>query len=100
MSKIYNETEMGMMVTLDNNTGELQAVYFHIRPGKASHVEEMADGRVFVNYNSKGQLLGVEMLAPCSIRVFDRITTGESLVNRGRIRRFMKDSVPRKMVAT
>jgi hypothetical protein len=91
--------EFGVGIDVNNSTGEILAVYFQVRKGTASNVVEMANGAAFVNYNKRGQLLGVELLAPCSISVLDRIAQNEPLSRRSYVRKFFRRSVPREMVA-
>lgn len=88
--------DLRLEVAIDKETGKTLAVYFHIRNGKAAEVREIEDGVAYANYNRKGELLGVEILAPCRIAVLDRIARQEP----SQIRRFLKDTIPRKMVAS
>ena len=81
-------------VETDTKTGEVIAVYFQIRKGKAAKVSELENGNVFVNYNSKGEILGIEMLAPCSIAVLDKIARKDS----EKTERFVTGAIPREMV--
>src|SRR5207302_1987158 len=53
-------------VAIDKDTGRTLAVYFQIRNGKAAEVREIEDGVAYANYNRKGELLGVEILAPAA----------------------------------
>jgi hypothetical protein len=64
-------------IQADNRTGGLATAYFYIRKGKVHETREYADGNVFADYNHAGELLGVELLGPCDVRVFDRLTRGE-----------------------
>ena len=83
----------GMSVQTDNRTGNIVAVYFQIRVGKAAQVKELAGGDAFANYNTKGELLGIELLAPCQITVLDKIARAEP----DKVRNFVRQSVPRQM---
>ncbi len=84
---------LNLEVEVDKNTGKTLAVYFQIRKGKAADVREIVDGVAYANYNRKGLLLGVELLAPCKISILDRIAHKEPI----QIKRFLRDSIPRKM---
>lgn len=76
---------------INQETGDLMAVYLQVRKGKATEVKEFADGAAFANYARNGELLGVELLGPCKLSVLDRIT-----VDRIE-RRFIRESIPKKM---
>jgi hypothetical protein len=82
-----------LTVTNDKQTGEILAVYLRIRKGKVAKVRELEDGAVFANYGKKGELLGIEMLAPCRLSVLDRIARDEPAT-----RKFVRGNVPRDMV--
>src|SRR5260221_11413554 len=87
-----------MQVEVEESTGEVTAVYFQVREGKAAKVKEFADGTVFANYNQKGELLGVEMLAACEVSVLDKIAAVEPKPLRARTRNFLRKSAPRVML--
>ena len=77
---------------VEKATGELLAVYFQIRKGKSAKTREFADGNAFANYTVNGQLLGIELLGPCSITVVDQIAPKEP-----QVKRFVRDNIPRAM---
>lgn len=81
-------------VETNNHTGEVMAVYFQLRKGKSALVKEYADGNVFADYDKKGELLGLEMLAPCKVSVLNKIATQEPA------RQFIKKSIPAGMLVT
>lgn len=85
-------------IELDQKTGELFAVYFQVREGKAAHVEERNNGAVYVNYDKHGKLLGVEMLAPCSVTVLDKIAAKQPMMVRSRLKKYFRESAPRGML--
>ena len=87
--------DFGIGIEVENNTGELLAVYFQIRKGKAAQTKEFADGNVFVDYAKNGELLGIEMLGPSHISVLETITANEPETQR-----FVNRSVPREMAIT
>jgi uncharacterized protein YuzE len=74
-------------------TGDVSAVYFHIRPGKSALVKEFAGGSAFADYDRHGNLLGIEVLAPCEIAVLDKIARQESKP----VKNFLRNSIPREM---
>ena len=79
-------------VETHDQTGEVLAVYLQIRKGKASTTREYADGNLFADYDKRGELLGIEMLAPCRAAVLDRIAT------EAQEKRFLRRAVPRGML--
>jgi hypothetical protein len=80
-------------ISCDEKTGDIYAVYFRIRDGEAADTREFADGAAFCDYDRQGRLLGVELLAPCDIKLLDQITRGEP-----KAKTFIKKSVPAHMV--
>jgi uncharacterized protein YuzE len=82
----------GMSVEIDNRTDRIPAVYFRVRKGKSAETKEFDRGKVFADYNSRGELLGIEMLAPSTIKVLDRVTSDEP-----QSREFVRQKVPREM---
>jgi len=80
-------------VEADRSTGEILAVYFQVRKGHAARVIELADGNAFANYDRNGLLLGIELLAPCNIAVFDQVTRMEPK----EVKEFLRDKIPLEM---
>ena len=46
-------------VTANRKTGQILAIYFHIRKGKSAQVHEFAQGRAFADYDRKGHELSL-----------------------------------------
>jgi uncharacterized protein YuzE len=88
----------GLAVETDDATGEILAVYFQIRRGKVHETREFADGVVLADYNRKGELIGIELLAPCRATIVDQLAANEPAAIRRETKQFMKDAGPRKMV--
>jgi len=82
---------------VDKATGDILAVYFQIRLGKAKTVKEVREGVAFANYDYLGRLLGVELLAPCSVTVLARLANDEPLKHKNRIKDFFKKSIPKSL---
>lgn len=80
-------------VETDNQTGEVLAVYFSIRKGRSAEVREFCNGKAFADYDSKGTLLGIELLAPCKLSLLDKIEGSGP-----EVRKFVKRVAPREMV--
>lgn len=78
-------------VCTNEKTGDIMAVYFQVREGKATEVREHCEGAAFANYNRKGELIGVELLAPCKMSVLTRISKDAN------VKRFIREGIPRKM---
>lgn len=85
--------DLDMTIQINRETGKVSAAYFYIRKGKSAHVREFADGAAFADYDRKGNLLGVELLAPCQITVLDKIARREPAP----VKTFLKGSIPREM---
>jgi hypothetical protein len=89
-----NKFSFAMRVENDDQTGEILAVYLQIRKGKSQRVKEYANGTAFADYSRSGQLLGIELLAPCEVKVLARIAADEPA------KRFVKNNTPRGMLVT
>lgn len=81
----------GVLVTTNKLTGEIMSAYLQIREGKAAEVREFCNGSAFANYNRKGELIGIELLAPCRLSVLTRISQDSN------VRRFIRRGIPRQM---
>lgn len=82
-----------LSVTVAQRTGAVIAAYFEIRKGRYAETKEYCDGAAFADYDKNGFLLGIEMLAPCSLRALNRIRGAEP-----EVRNFVKSAAPRAMV--
>ena len=60
-----NKFSFRVNIETGDQTGKVLAVYFQIRTGKTKVTKEYADGSVFADDDKNGELLGIEMLAPC-----------------------------------
>lgn len=92
-AKMKNEFSFEITVETNHQTGEIMAVYWRVRKGKSLTVKEFADGVAFADYGRDGKLLGIELLAPCSIKVLDKIAGQKPT------KAFVKNSIPRAMLA-
>ena len=86
--------QLALQVSIDteDQTGEILAVYFQVRKGRSRTTKECVEGKVFADYDKDGKLLGIEMLAPCTTTVLDKITKNT------RVKNFVKRSIPRGML--
>ena len=87
-------------IEVDQTTGVVQAVYFQVRKGKVAETREFENGSAFADYDNAGNLLGVEILAPCKATVFDRIAASEPADSGPVVKKFLKRSAPRDMILT
>lgn len=76
-------------IETDERTGDVMAVYLKFRNGKAARSEELVEGSAFANYDAKGELIGVELLAPCEVDVLTRLS------KQPPVRKFIKRTLPR-----
>ena len=58
-----NEFRFRVSVETNDHTGEIIAVYFQVRKGKVANTKERVQDTLFADYDRKGRLLGVELLA-------------------------------------
>jgi len=89
-----------LSVETDDATGEVLAVYFQFRRGKTYENREFENGDVFADYNQRGELLGVEFLAPASVAVLNKVASQEPPDVRRKTKRFVRDSGPRAFITT
>lgn len=88
-----------VFVETDDTTGALLSAYFQIRKGKVHLTQEYADGAAFADYNSDGELLGIEMLATCKVSIVDKVAANEPPEVRARTKEFLRKSGPRQLIA-
>jgi hypothetical protein len=91
---------MRVSIETVDSTGEVLAAYFQIRKGRSDHVKQFANGAAIADYDKNGYLLGVEVLAPCKVKVVDQIVKDEPKAVASRVRHFMQQSGPRELVVT
>jgi uncharacterized protein YuzE len=77
-----------------NERGEPVAAYLRIREGKVAQTKEVSEGVAFADYDADGQLLGIELLAECSVEVLDRLAAQEP----DAVQRFLREGVRRQFV--
>jgi hypothetical protein len=86
-------------VEVEDETGDVLAVYFRIRKGKSHESREFADGAAIADYDKRGWLLGIELLAPCSVTIVDKLAAGDPAEVRSAVKRFVKRTCPRDLIA-
>jgi uncharacterized protein YuzE len=78
------------------NDGTLEAAYVRFRQGKVSKTKEIIEDVLLADYNSRGRLVGIEILAP--VRIADLVRLVDE-PTRKPFRRFIEQSAPKKLVA-
>ena len=91
--------DFGISITTDTSTGHVLSAYFQVRRGKVHETREFADGAAFADYNKYGELLGIEVLAPCKATIVDQLAANESVDLRRQTKEFMRRAGPREMIA-
>ena len=90
------QREVGFEMSISGrDDGTLEAVYITIRDGKAARTVEVIEDILLADYDSRGRLVGIEILAPVKI---SRLTR---LVDEGRrrpFRTFVKEQAPHDLV--
>jgi hypothetical protein len=81
-------------ISVDETTGKIRAAYIRVRNGSVHETREVADGRAFADYSEEGLLLGLEVLGPCEVAVFERLAQAEPEP----VGRFLRGSPPRELV--
>ena len=80
--------------SVNNDTGDLLAVYLRVRDGEFAETREVVGGVVNADYDSHGCLLGVELLGACDLTVLEGVTTNEPEA----VRHFLRAVAPRGLV--
>jgi uncharacterized protein YuzE len=88
-----NNLALQTVLQIDKRTGAVGAVYFQLRKGRVAETEEVIEGTAFVDYDKKGQVLGVELLAPCKVTALDKIVRKEP----PQVKRLLKGAIPREL---
>ena len=63
--------------SVDDDTGDLVAVYLRVRTGEVAETKEVEGGVVYADYDCHGELLGIELLGSCDIAVLESLTANE-----------------------
>ena len=83
-------------LSVDENTGDVIAVYLTLRAGQVEHTKEIIDGKAFADYDADGILLGIELLSPCLVAVLDKFTEQEP----ESVHQFLRKAAPRDLLLT
>ena len=75
--------------------GTLEAVYIRCSEGKVHHTDEIKEDVVLADYDSQGNLLGIEILAPVKLRVLSKLIDED---HRRPFRKFIRKSAPQEFL--
>ena len=78
------------------NDGTLEAAYVRFRERKSKRTKEIIEDVLLADYDARGQLLGLEILAP--VKISDLIRLVDAPTRRS-FKRFMERSAPEELVA-
>jgi uncharacterized protein YuzE len=76
--------------------GTLEAAYFRISKGKVAKTREIVDDILLADYDTRGRLIGIELLAP--VRLSDLLRLVDEPTRKS-FRRFVKQLAPQALVA-
>ena len=77
------------------NDGTVEAVYILVRDNKAVRTKEIVEDVLLADYDSRGQLVGIEILGPVKLL---EITPLVEEPRRRPFRRFVKERAPDELV--
>jgi uncharacterized protein YuzE len=77
--------------------GTLEAAYIHLSDGKVARTREVIEDVLLVDYDSKGNLVGIEILAPVRLANLTKLVDAPQ---RTSFRKFVKHSAPSELVAS
>ena len=86
--------KFSLSISIDETTGAVRMAYLRVRDGKSVETREHSNGLALADYDQHGNLIGVELLAPCSGKILNRITASEPEP----VKRFLRSAAPRKLV--
>jgi len=96
VGKMSRLRSIGFELSISGDTdGTLEAVYITVRDGKAHRTREIIEDIVLADYDDRGRLIGIEILAPVKL---SKLTP---LVEQGRrkpFRDFVKAQAPAELV--
>lgn len=77
------------------NDGTIEAVYIYLSDNKVARTVERIDSQLLVDYDRRGNIVGIEILAAVPIQ---KVTKLVDPPVRRPFKRFIKESVPRDFV--
>lgn len=94
------QTHFNISVETEDLTGDVLSVYFNFRKGHRDYSQEFAGGAAIADYDKHGYILGLELLAPCQVKLMDEVASTETLAVRSRIKNFVRKTGPRELVSS
>jgi uncharacterized protein YuzE len=79
-----------LSLTLDSS-GQVEAAYLRLGPGKVSRTREIEPDVLLADFNSRGMLVGIEVLAPVRLVDLTRLITQS---RRTVVRRVFRQAAP------
>lgn len=95
MAKTQNIVGFELSISARDD-GTLDAAYVRFRDGKVKRTKEIIEDVLLADYDARGQLLGLEILAPVDISDLVRLVDAPA---RKPFKRFMERSVPAELMA-
>jgi len=96
MSK--SEDKLGFQLSISGrDDGRLEALYISLSERKVARTEEVVEDVLLVDYDSRGNVVGIEILAPVKM---SRVTRLVDQPRRKPLRKFIEQSAPGEMVYT
>ena len=87
---------VGFEISLSaRNDGTLEAAYIRLKDGKVARTEEVIEDVLLVDYNSRRDILGIEILS--TVKLSDLVPLVDQ-PRRRPFRKFIKQSVPQELV--
>ena len=71
--------------------GTVEAIYVTFLPHKVAKTVEVEEDQLLVDYNRRGEIVGIEILAPVRIRTLTRFVRDDQ---RPSFRKFIRSTVP------
>lgn len=75
--------------------GRLEAVYIRLRIGKVAKTKEIIGDVLMADFDSRGRLLGMEILAPVKLSAITRLVQAKRRIP---FRRFVRENAPPRLV--
>jgi uncharacterized protein YuzE len=75
--------------------GRLEAVYIRLRTGRAAKTREVIEDALLADFDARGQLIGVEILAPVKLSDLTRLVQTD---RRAPFRKFIREIAPPSLV--
>jgi uncharacterized protein YuzE len=75
--------------------GRLEAVYIRLRTGRAAKTKEIIEDALLADFDARGRLLGVEILAPVKLSDLTRLVQTDRRVP---FRKFIREIAPSSLV--